>query len=77
MAPLNTGHLVWWLRQRIAEEPDEATRAELALTIDQCALQLWSENDAVRATAIATLLDLAEAYEKHPGYKPEWRRNES
>lgn len=74
MPPLNSAHLLWWLRQRVAEEPDPALRTELALTVDQLALQLTTTNDEVRARAIAGLLDMAEGYEDHDGYRPEWRR---
>lgn len=74
--PLNSAHLLWWLRQRVAEEPNPATRAELALTVDRCALELPTENDAVRAAAIDRLLEVAALYEDRAGYRAEeWRRN--
>lgn len=74
MALLNSGHLIWWLRQQIAAEAHPAVRAELTLTVDRAALQLHTDNDTVRVHALATLLDLAATYEARAGYLEEWRR---
>lgn len=74
MALLNSGHLIWWLRQRIAEEPNPATRNELTLTVDQAALELNADNDDVRRHAIARVLELAHVYDHAQGYREEWGR---
>lgn len=73
MAPLNSAHLIWFLHQRYAEEEPSAELTERQLAVDRSAVELNTDNDAVRARAIARLLELAADYELHPGYRPEWR----
>jgi hypothetical protein len=73
MALLNTGHLIWFLRQRFAEEPASAELAERQLAVDRSAVELHTDNDAVRIRAIIRLLELVAAYEDDPAFRPEWR----
>lgn len=47
--------------------------AERQLAVDRAAVELNTDNDAVRIRAITRLLELVAAYEDDPAFQAEWR----